>query len=258
MIKNNQPKGIPMKTHATILKPVTGLILVALFAFSMFVQAQTFSFKPKELTHTGAVGDRIGCKAEVKNLMAQKHTIKILRMRNQLPNDWSSSFCLNQCYAPFTDEVDEDIPANATLEFTMYFDTDLNNEGTGEVDMRLSSMTNPGESYDLTFTAITKRTTSVSDNTPTQFALQQNFPNPFNPTTTIEYSVPKIAHISLRVYDLLGREVKSLVNASRVAGSYRIVWDGKNNSGEIMPSGYYLYKMQTGNFTATKRMMLMK
>ncbi|MDH7515573.1 MAG: FlgD immunoglobulin-like domain containing protein [Bacteroidota bacterium] len=79
---------------------------------------------------------------------------------------------------------------------------------------------------------------------PSAFELTQNYPNPFNPTTNIAYNLPQDAHVSVRVYDLLGREITTLVNASLGAGRYIVSWNGENAHHQVMPSGIYLYRME--------------
>jgi hypothetical protein len=81
----------------------------------------------------------------------------------------------------------------------------------------------------------------------------QNYPNPFNPTTTISYQLPVASEVSLKVYDVLGREVVVLVNGRQAAGSYNIMLNGAGLS-----SGVYFYRLQAGSFVATKKMMLVK
>jgi len=88
---------------------------------------------------------------------------------------------------------------------------------------------------------------------PQNFNLTQNYPNPFNPSTKIEYSIPKESMVQLKVYDILGKEVATLVNEEQAAGSYRADFSGANLS-----SGIYIAKLQTGNFTKTIKMTLMK
>jgi len=93
---------------------------------------------------------------------------------------------------------------------------------------------------------------------PETFKLFQNFPNPFNPTTTIKYTVPKESFISLRVYNMLGKEVKTLREGIVTAGEYYVVWDGKDNLGREVSSGTYLYRLKTGNHIYTRSMSLVK
>ena len=88
---------------------------------------------------------------------------------------------------------------------------------------------------------------------PTGFALEQNYPNPFNPTTKISYSVPKTSFVELKVYDLLGRAVATLVNSEQAVGTHSVSFDAKGLS-----SGVYLYTMKAGDFTATKSLLLVK
>ncbi|MDP2884386.1 MAG: T9SS type A sorting domain-containing protein [Ignavibacteria bacterium] len=88
---------------------------------------------------------------------------------------------------------------------------------------------------------------------PEGFALDQNYPNPFNPTTTISYSVPKTSFVELKVYDLLGRTIATLINNEQVAGTHSVVFDANGLS-----SGVYLYTMKAGDFTATKSLVLVK
>ncbi|MBX2989861.1 MAG: Omp28-related outer membrane protein [Bacteroidetes bacterium] len=97
-----------------------------------------------------------------------------------------------------------------------------------------------------------------SNDIPTTFAISQNYPNPFNPTTQFDYAVSSRSFISITVYDLLGREVKSLVSDEKAAGVYKAEWDGTDNAGTVLPSGMYLYRMTAGNFSETRKMILMK
>lgn len=95
-------------------------------------------------------------------------------------------------------------------------------------------------------------------NVPKSFELNQNFPNPFNATTQIRFSVPKASHVQLQIFDILGRKVKSLVNENLTAGYKQITWDGKNESGDEVASGVYFYRIKTGDFQTTKKMVLLK
>jgi len=94
------------------------------------------------------------------------------------------------------------------------------------------------------------------DNTkviPDAFTLQQNYPNPFNPSTTIRYSIPTSEIVTLKVYDVLGNEVATLINEEKSTGSYEVEF---NASG--LSSGIYFYKLQTNSFIETKKMLLLK
>jgi hypothetical protein len=99
---------------------------------------------------------------------------------------------------------------------------------------------------------------SDPDNIPTTFELQQNFPNPFNPTTTIKFGLPTKSQVSLRVYNLLGQEIATLVDQEVSAGTHTAEWDGKDKTGVDVASGIYFYKLIADDFIETKKMMLVK
>lgn len=136
----------------------------------------------------------------------------------------------------------------------------------------------PGQESDFTTTAINDlaiensaqtfdEITSVEfqgpeSNSPESFVLAQNFPNPFNPATVIQYQLPgsglKTARAILKVYDLLGREVQTLVDKDHVPGSYEIRWDGTDKGGAKVSSGIYIYQLKFENFVSSKKMILLR
>jgi hypothetical protein len=101
----------------------------------------------------------------------------------------------------------------------------------------------------------TNYVTSVreDDVTEMKYELYQNYPNPFNPITSIEYSIPLDSHVSLKVYDILGNEVATLVNESKLPGSYQVSFDASG-----LASGVYFYKLQTGSYSQSRKMIILK
>jgi len=93
---------------------------------------------------------------------------------------------------------------------------------------------------------------------PKEYALSQNYPNPFNPSTTIQFQLPKGSYVSLKIYDLTGREIRTLINKQMEAGYHKVVWDGTNNQGEKVVSGIYFYRIEAGTFSQIRRMILIK
>ncbi|MCB0266181.1 MAG: T9SS type A sorting domain-containing protein, partial [Calditrichaeota bacterium] len=93
---------------------------------------------------------------------------------------------------------------------------------------------------------------------PTEYSLEQNYPNPFNPTTVINYQLPVVSNVKLVIYNTLGQQVRTLVSGSQNAGSYTVQWDGRNDTGQKVASGMYLYRITAGSFVQTRKMMLMK
>jgi len=95
--------------------------------------------------------------------------------------------------------------------------------------------------------------------TPDDYVLDANYPNPFNPSTNIRFSLPTDNKISLVVYDMLGREVKTLINGQHMEkGSFVQSWDGTNNAGLQVASGSYVYTLKFGNFNKSQKMMLVR
>jgi hypothetical protein len=101
----------------------------------------------------------------------------------------------------------------------------------------------------------TDNTISVArlDEIPTHYSLSQNYPNPFNPSTKIEYALPEDSHVRLSIHNSMGQEVLQLTNGTQPAGKYIVDFNARN-----LPSGVYFYRLQTGNFITTKKMMLVK
>ena len=88
---------------------------------------------------------------------------------------------------------------------------------------------------------------------PASYTLEQNYPNPFNPATTITYSIPKESQVSLKIYDVMGREVVELVSGKQSTGSYNVEFDAAS-----LASGTYFYKLVAGDFISVKKMVLLK
>lgn len=96
---------------------------------------------------------------------------------------------------------------------------------------------------------------------PDKFFLEQNYPNPFNPSTKIEYSLNDRQFVSLKIFDLLGREVITLVNEEKPAGKYEVEFNAVHYTASdfpAMPSGIYFYQLKTNNYIETKKMLLLK
>jgi len=99
---------------------------------------------------------------------------------------------------------------------------------------------------------------SDDDVIPGVFKLHQNYPNPFNPETMIQFDVPQRVDLTLSVYDLLGRRVKTLVKDNLDIGSYNVKWNGSSDAGEMLPSGMYFYELQSSKFHSVKKLILVK
>jgi len=133
-----------------------------------------------------------------------------------------------------------------------FVDSDL--PSTNKVDYRLKQIDNDGSSsYSKIIEVDISTITDVKDGMKYEFTLQQNYPNPFNPTTTIKYSIAKENKVMLKVYDILGEEVKTLVNKTEAPGNYEVEFNGSN-----LASGIYFYRLKSGKHISIKKLMLVK
>lgn len=108
---------------------------------------------------------------------------------------------------------------------------------------------------------LNKPTRVESEPTPTmvsQFTLGQNYPNPFNPTTRIKFAIPVPTHVKLAIHNLLGEEIRILINAATAAGYYEVEWDAKDSRGIMVPTGVYLYSLSTNDYREVRKMILAK
>jgi hypothetical protein len=126
------------------------------------------------------------------------------------------------------------IPTSMTIDNNGYLFVATNNQGLFQ--------------YLQKTTAVDKSVNLI----PQQFLLEQNYPNPFNPSTVISYQIPKASHVLLKIYDVLGREISTLINKEQVPGNYKVEIKGQ------ISSGIYFYRLTTGDFSQTKKMMMLK
>ena len=93
---------------------------------------------------------------------------------------------------------------------------------------------------------------------PLEFSLGQNFPNPFNPITTIRYAIPKDSFVKITIYDVLGNVIKNLLQKHQSSGFKTISWDVTDDKGKTIPAGIYIYSIEAGGFLQTRKMILLK
>ncbi len=90
------------------------------------------------------------------------------------------------------------------------------------------------------------------------FELYQNYPNPFNPETWISYEIPQDGFVNITIFDLLGRQIRTLVASHQLAGRHSVRWDGRDENGNSVPSGFYIYRLNSGSNVLSKKMTLVK
>jgi hypothetical protein len=181
---------------------------------------------------------------------AHEHMIEFSVTRAGGPRDGELLYWTNDWAHPPILELDP--PLTMQAGETIKLSTTYNNQTNNPIHFGVLSS---DEMQFLFYTYYTGHLTAVEQNesVPTTFALEQNFPNPFNPKTSIQYSVGSDQFVSLKVYDVLGKEVATLVNERKPAESHKVVFDGAK-----LPSGLYFYRLTAANFSQTKKMLLVK
>ena len=140
--------------------------------------------------------------------------------------------------------------------------TDNNLEPEIEYYYRVSAVCCDGD-YTSSYSDVVSLMLTVMDVDPTAsipeaYSLQQNYPNPFNPTTQIRYGLKENTYVSINIYNLMGKHIKSFVNMSQDAGYQTIHWNATDASGQPVPAGMYIYSITAGDFRSTKKMILLK
>ena len=240
------------------------ITFITTFLSIQLVQAQDIQILTHGMTKYEPIGTTdIDIYFEVVNVSADTQIVFEVRTIDNLPSGWSSSLCFGElCFAPFIDSVattsDFQTPAvgpGDTLETSIHVYPDQFIIGTGYVQIEVGTFSNPGDRIILDFTATTDPTINVvnENNYANSYYLFQNYPNPFNPSTRINYNVGEPGLVQLKVYNILGVEVATLVNEQQNSGNYTVDFDAARFS-----SGVYFYSLSVNNFTQTRKMILEK
>jgi hypothetical protein len=233
------------------------------FSFTPLLHAQEIQIITHGMTKYEPVGTiEIIIDFEVVNISPFEQTIFEVRTINNVPSGWSSSLCFGDlCFSPDVDSVattpdfqTPPVQPGDTLKTSIHVFTDQVTIGTGYVQIEVGTFRNPEDRFVLDFTATTDPTVSVNENPILNtYYLFQNYPNPFNPSTRINYNVGEPGLVQLKVYNVLGVEVASLVNEFKNSGNYSVDFNAA-----VLSSGVYFYSLSVNNFTQTRKMILEK
>jgi subtilisin-like proprotein convertase family protein len=206
-----------------------------------------FNFKMETLIHTydGDISFSITSPTGVEVVLSNKHGSGGDNYLNTVFDD-SAAASISTGTAPFTGSFRPESP------LSVFNGLEIHGNWILKVNDDASSDTGHVERYCLNI--IYNAILAVNNNQlPVKFELSQNYPNPFNPVTNIKYSVPKQSLVTIRIFDILGREVKTLVNGIKPAGTFDAVFDASS-----FASGVYFYRMEAGNFTDVKKLVILK
>lgn len=239
------------------------ITFITTFLSIQLVQAQDIQILTHGMTKYEPIGaSDIVIYFEIVNVSADTQIVFEVRTIDNLPSGWSSSLCFGDlCFAPFIDSVattpDFLTPAVApgdTLESSLHVYPDPSIIGTGYIQIEVGTFSNPALRYVLDFIATTDPSVGVKEvDFLNSYNLFQNYPNPFNPSTRISYNVGEQGLVQLKVYNILGVEVATLVNELKNSGNYSVDFNAAHYS-----SGVYFYSLSVNNFTQTRKMILEK
>ncbi len=250
-------------------------ILIILFLFlTVTLKAQSFTVVADTTVANDSLNSEMIFNLTVTNISNGDLTFYVKRTVNALPADWTSSLCFSFCFSPTLDSIatTSDFGARAlspgeSRELSLHVFPHTN-YGAGNVTLRFGDAFNFADSSVINFTA-NANPTGVEKNTgvPTGFKLFQNYPNPLSlkgnaresAVTTIRYKIASVGknsvseNVKLTLYNILGEKVKTLVDKTLQPG----VYDVKLEAGDL-PAGIYFYRLTSGRFSATKKMILIR
>ena len=238
--------------------------IISSIIFLLVTVSSTYSQDIEVIVHGTYIDSTIGAEMvfdfEVINISQYQQTVFEVRTINNLPANWQSSLCFGvNCFSPTLDSIATTPPLGDPLEpgdtlITSLHVYALTNDGTADVQIQIGTFLNPTDRITLNFTATTIPTTIEDENQVVDnFYLAQNFPNPFNPSTKINFGLKSSGNVEVSVYNILGNKVATLVNGFKSAGNHSVSFNASNLS-----SGIYFYKIVTNGFVQTRKMILEK
>jgi len=239
-------------------------LLIGIFIFTNLLIGEEFSFTSEKTSLTiSPVDTSIVMTAIVKNTSNQNLDIQAIRTTKQIPRSWGSSMCFGLCYGEQTNETNAiTFYPNDEITFELDVYIDDADEGLAKIDIKMEASN--GESITIEFDIISSSTAIKKNvNIAEEYILFDNYPNPFNPETTIKYSIPEKAFVEISVFDILGNHVSSLIKENKSEGLHIVSWNGMNDNGSLQSAGIYYYQMNTmidGKIlnSSTKKMVLVK
>ena len=198
----------------------------------------------------------------IYNLSNDAVHITIIRAVNDIPQNWNSSLCIGMsCYSPSADSITIEISEGDSASCGLSIQ--INGQGEGAIQLHLFNIEDTSDSTNVDISINSTPMVSIYENESEKdfvkkFALGTNYPNPFNPTTTISYILEKSGMVSLSIYDMRGRLIKTLFYGNQKLGYYSVDWNGTNSQGRPVSAGSYLYTIKVENQVDTKRMTLLK
>ncbi len=223
------------------MKRIFGFILLILVAGT--AMAQNFTVHFDNLNGTALINGEVVMTGMVTN-NSETDTLNLLFIRDSVstPEFWSTSLCFEECAAPWIDSLGTQIAPLDSQHVSFHFWTD-NMPAYGMAWIRFQDADGWMSELFMLYAETVLSGIEEAAQTPVQFALYPNYPNPFNNETMIRFAAPSAGTADLAVFDITGRRIRSLNHDIASAGETRMHWDGKNSSGQDAPSGIYFYRL---------------
>jgi hypothetical protein len=245
-----------------VTKIVFPLFVIALLSVApAALTGQSFTVAASSAQTSGSPTDWIPVEIDVTNVSGSQLNLRVeIIDRSALPEGWDTQICFfENCFPPGSSMHEGNMAPGHKEPLDITFITS-ETPSTGTVLVRVTNMDDESEKVELSFTATTGTTSATPAPLANELRLSQNYPNPFamsqNAITSISFRTPEPGMTTLKVYNLLGKEVRTLVNEVRPAGRTTVTWNGRDNNGRLAPAGIYVYKLTTNTQSVSRRMML--
>ena len=248
-----------MKYFAKIV--VFSLLAVGFLLQATPASAQNFTAAATLSEESGELNGFIPVYIQITNVSGRDLNLRVeITNKSSLPEDWMTQICFFQnCFQPNQDIIDGEMGADESEALDITFMTG-STSGKYCVEVSLINLDNTSEKIEMTFCATAGATSTGSAPAVRSMSLSQNYPNPFvsskHSATSISYFMPTTGEATLRVYNLLGKEVRTLVSGVRPAGKTVVSWDGRDDNNRPVPAGVYVYKLSTKAQTMTRRLLI--
>jgi hypothetical protein len=247
-------------------KELQFVIIVILISLPLTLFSQNFSWQADTTTKTGDPGNTILFHTYLINNTASQLDLRVIRTVNNLPSGWFSSFCVGgitgTCYAPNIDTVPDPVVVNASSQLELAIDVITSiNPDQGDITVRVEEWNNPSNFLTESFAASTLPT-KIRHTLPVtgEYQLYTNYPNPFNPSTTIPFEIGgnKTERTIIVVYNVVGQRIKTIFDGYLSPGIHNASWDGQDAMGRPVSSGIYFLEFRTEQHFMMGKMFLLK
>jgi len=222
----------------------------------------SFQFIHENTDFSSSVDSVVTFNGMLHNVSDEVITVAILRTVNNIPQSWNSSICVGMtCYSHSIDSIVIEISSDDSTGCGLSIQ--IIGQGEGAIQLHLFNIDDTSDSVNVDISINATSTVSIHDNQSEKnlvkkFALGANYPNPFNPSTSISYALVNSEMVNLSIYDMRGRLVRTLFRGNQILGYHTMDWNGTDGQGRPVSAGSYIYTIQVGNEVKTKKMTLLK